>query len=252
MPFKLFLLGGYDLEMQTIKQLLEGRGDCTVLDKSLQWDNALLSAYQDSMTTFTDVDTFGIELLEDIPLPPNYHRIDHHNAWNSKPSSIEQVAEIMHIVLNRDQQLVAANDKGYIPAMKALGATDLEIADIRRRDREAQGVCEVDEQLAEESLSDHLSRYGSLLVVKSLGPRFSPICDRLFPYQRLLIYTDLVWEFYGEGKDELVNLLDKEIKKGIVYHGGGDNGYIGCVKGAYDNNLIIKFVEQIINKYGNH
>ena len=41
---KLFLLGGYDLEMLTIKQMLEGREDCVVLDKRLRWNNAKLSA----------------------------------------------------------------------------------------------------------------------------------------------------------------------------------------------------------------
>jgi len=46
---KLFLLGGYDLEMLTIKQLLEGRDGCMVADKRLRWDNAALSAYQQEL-----------------------------------------------------------------------------------------------------------------------------------------------------------------------------------------------------------
>ena len=43
---KVFLLGGYDLEMLTIKQMLEERGDSVVIDKHLRWDNAKLSKYQ--------------------------------------------------------------------------------------------------------------------------------------------------------------------------------------------------------------
>ena len=249
-PCKLFLLGGYDLEMLTIKQLLNGYEGCMVLDKDLRWDNAYLSAYQDCMTFNPDVDVYGIELQEDIPIQANYHRIDHHNDYACKPSSLEQVAEIMDVALNRYQQLVAANDKGYIPAMKALGATDMEIADIRRRDREAQGVRKVDEQLAEQSLSNNLSRYGSLLVVKSLTSQFSPICDQLFPYHRLLVYTDSEWVFYGEGKAELVKLFEEDIKQRKIYHSGGNKGYIGCVKGVFDNNRIENFVNQIIEKYG--
>ena len=88
------------------------------------------------------------------------------------------------------------------------------------------------------------------MVVKSLTSRFSPICDWLFPYRRLLIYTDSEWMYYGDGKAELVVMLVEEIRRGKVYHGGGDGGYIGCVKGAYEENSIEKLVEQIINKYG--
>jgi len=162
---------------------------------------------------------------------------------------LEQVAAILDIAMSRDQQLVAANDKGYIPAMLALSATDGEIADIRRRDRAAQGVSEHDEQLAEQSVANSLSRYGSLLVVKSLTSRFAPICDRLFPYQRLLVYTDTEWMFYGEGKAELAGMFEEEIMQEKVFHGGGDNGYIGCLKGAYDSERLQYFVRQIKSKY---
>ena len=248
-PCKLFLLGGHDLEMLTIKQLLDGRDGCVVMDKNLRWDNAHLSAYQDSMALYSDGDIYGVELLEDIPVPANYHRIDHHNDYAYKPSALEQVAEIMGVALNRYQQLVAANDKGYIPAMQAQSATDEEIADIRRRDREAHGVSETDEQMAELSVKKHSSQHGSLWVVKSLTSRFSSICDRLYPYQRLLIYTDSEWVFYGEGKAELVDLLVEDIKQKKVYHGGGDCGYVGAARWAYNQNEILEFVEFIKRQY---
>lgn len=246
---KLFLLGGYDLEMQTIRQMLEGRIDCIVLDKHLGWGNARLSAYEEDLPLYLGRDIYGIELAEDMPVPEQYHCIDHHNGRNDKPSALEQVADVLGVSLNRHQQLVAANDKGYIPAMQALFATDEEIADIRRRDRKAQGVSEADERMAELSVKDHFSRHGSLWVVKSLTPHFSPICDRIYPYQRLLIYTESEWVFYGEGKAELVDLLGEDIKQKKIYHGGGDKGYVGCVKGGYDEKRIQMFVEQIINKY---
>lgn len=245
----LFLLGGYDLEMTTIKHLLEGRKDCIVLDKHLLWGNAKLGAYQDDLQKYQEYDIFGIELQEDIPLPQKYHRIDHHNDWAHKPSVIEQVAQLISVKLNRDQQLVAANDKGYIPAMQALGATEEEIADIRKRDRAAQGVSEEDEIQAELSLAQNLSQYGKLIVVKSLTSRFSPICDKLFPYRQLLIYTDAEWMYYGEGKAKLVKQLENEIKQKKVFHGGGDCGYIGCVENAFSVEEINLFVEQIIKEY---
>ena len=246
----LFLLGGYDLEMLTIKRMLEGKNDCLVMDKQLRWDNARLSAYLDELSQFADYNNiYGIELQEDIPLPQNYQRIDHHNDWTDKPSSLEQVAEIMGVELTYFQQLVAANDKGYTPAMKALGASEEEMDEIRRKDRAAQGVTDEDERLAELSVSQHLFRHTGLLVVNSLTSRFSPICDMLYPYQRLLIYTDAEWMFYGEGKAKLVKLLAKEIQQKKVFHGGGDNGYIGAVQKAFPKQQIISFVNYIIQEY---
>ena len=249
LPHKLFLLGGCDLEMLTIKRMLEGWADCVVLDRHLGWGNALLSAYQEYWVSFQYSDIFGIELVEDIPVPNNYHRIDHHGDWDHKPCALEQVADIIGVTLNRYQQLVAANDKGYIPAMRALGATADEMADIRREDRIAQGVTEQDYLLAKQSVEQNLSKYDKLLVVNSMTSRFSPICDTLFPYERLLIYTDSQWMFYGEGKKELVSHFAEEINEKKMFHGGGSNGYIGCVDSAYSQMEIEQIVKQIINQY---
>jgi hypothetical protein len=147
-PF-VFLLGGHDLEMLTIKQLLIANGfseEKNIADLNLKW-GAKLSEYQN---LFNDDQTFvGIELIQDIDPPPHYLNIDHHNENANKPSSIEQVAELVGIELTREQQLIAANDKGFIPAMEIFGATHEEIADIRRRDRKAQGVTKEDERLGE-------------------------------------------------------------------------------------------------------
>ena len=249
---KLFLLGGYDLEMLTIKQILGGRDGCIVVDKHLRWDNALLSAYQEYLLQYEDIDIYGIELVEDVLLPAHYHRIDHHNEKCSKPSSLEQVALLLNLSLNREQQLVAANDKGYIPAMLEQHATNDEISSIRYRDRAAQGITKEDEKKAELSIEKYLMRYGDLIVVKSLTSHFSPICDRLFPYERLLVYTDVEWMFYGKGKDILVNQFASEMEKKKIYHGGGERGYIGSVQFAYSKNDIISFVKQIIKEYGDN
>lgn len=249
-PSNLFLLGGQDLEMQTIKQILKQNPDCEISDRNLTWDAALLSAYSKELEESSRFDRiYGIELNEDIAVPDNYYPIDHHNGQDNMPSSLEQVALILGVRLNRHQQLVAANDRGYIPAMQALSATEEEIAEIRHQDRAAQGVSEADEQLAEQSIVEHLIRHPRLLVVKALTSHFSAICDRLYPYQRLLIYTDNEWMYYGEGKAELSLMLAEDIQQGKVFHGGGDNGYIGCVRGAYDEAGIDRFVKDIICKY---
>ena len=246
---RLFLLGGYDLEMLTIKQLLEDRNDCVVADKHLYWDNALLSAYQEELLEHADCEIYGIELRENITVPDNYISIDHHNDRSSGPSTLEQVASILGVTLTRYQQLVAANDKGYIPAMKALGASKEEIDEIRRKDREAQGVTEEDELLAEQSIKNHLDRHKDISIVYSQTPKFSAICDRLFPYKRLLIYTDSEWIFYGEGKTSLVEEYNVDIETGRVYHGGGPTGYIGAAKGAFPSYIINEFVTSIKQRY---
>lgn len=244
-----FLLGGYDLEMMTIKQMLEGRKDCVVLDHHLRWDNALLSAYQDKLPLYSGSLIYGIELQEDIPTPKNYHRIDHHNDMNNMPCSLEQVAALLGEPLNRHQLLVSANDKGYIPAMQAMGASRVEIDDIRRLDREAQGITEDDERLAEQSIANNLVRKNDLLVVRSSSPHFSPICDRLFPYKRLLVYTDEEWMYYGEGKADLAHCFEDGIRQKKLFHGGGEKGFIGSVKNAYGKGEILDIVERIIVKY---
>lgn len=246
---RLFLLGGYDLEMLTIKQMLEERDDCAVADKHLHWDNALLSAYQEELSKYADSQIYGIELREDIIAPGNYFSIDHHNDKNGQPSSLEQIANLLGVNLNRYQQLVAANDKGYIPAMKAMMASNEEIDEIRRKDRKAQGVTEEDELLAEQSIKNHLDRYKDISIVYSQTSKFSAICDRLFPYQRLLIYTDSEWTFYGDGKASLVNEFDADIQGGRVYHGGGSMGFIGSARGAFPQKTIKDFVTLIKQRY---
>ncbi len=144
-PF-IFLLGGHDLEMIEIRKILSSNNILCV-DNNLQWDNVRISQYKNVLN---DHDYFvGIELQTDIEPPNQYLLIDHHNENAGKPSAIEQVAALLNIQLTRDQQLIAANDRGYIPAMLEMSATPDEIADIRRRDREAQGVTEEDERLAE-------------------------------------------------------------------------------------------------------
>lgn len=246
-----FLLGGYDLEMVTIKQLLDGREDCIVFDKHLNWSNAKLSQYENELTSYsrTGHTVYGIELEEDIPATGTYVRIDHHNDFQEKPTSLEQILAIAGIEPNRHLLLVAANDRGYIPAMLALGATHEEIVHIRARDRECQGISAEDEQLATQSIADHLSHVGRLSVVYSSTSHFSPICDRLYPYESLLIYTDTEWMFYGKGKKTLSIELGREIEHRKIVHGGGDEGFIGSIKGAFTKEEIHQFVNQITQQY---
>ena len=252
-PKKVFLLGGHDLEMETIRQFVDQSPDCLALDLNLTWYHALLSRYSGIFDLYPHSEFYAVELQEDMEVPvqvrSRFHIIDHHNEYAGRPSSLEQVAEILGVELDRWHRLVAANDSGYVPAMKAMMATDDEIQEVRFRDRAAQGVTEEDEREAEESIEHNLQKIGDLMVVKSSTHRFSPICDRLYPYKSLLVHTDKEFCFYGEGKSELVEQFADKINRKRMYHGGGENGYIGCGRCAFKPEIIEKIVEQIKQKY---
>lgn len=244
----LFLLGGNDLEMITIRTVLEKR-KIRFIDRQLQWDNACLSNYKEELNFYGSIGSpwriFGVELREDMVVPPNYTMIDHHDQYADYPSSLEQVMELLRLPLNRHQSLVAANDRAYIPGLQAMGATIVEISDIRCADRKAQGVSEEDEKLSELAIANNREDLGDLIVVHALSPRFSPICDRLFPYRRLLIYTDTEWMYYGEGMIQIKKLLEGTTLNNSLFHGGGNNGYLGIKQGSYSPDEICKMVEQI-------
>lgn len=253
----LFILGGYDLEMITIKDLLLENGFVEtaspealssskyVADKKLSW-GARLSAYREFLN-YTGL-IYGIELAEDVTTPENYYRIDHHNELSSQPSSLEQVAGILAIPLSRYQQLVAANDKGYIPAMIAMNASESEIETIRKMDRQAQGVTDKDERLAEESISNNSSGNKDLTIIKSATDKFSPVTDRMYgKAKRLLIYTDTKLVYYGKDIPKLSECFHSDIKAGKVYSGGGENGYFGLAEGAFTKEEIKELLNGIKN-----
>lgn len=218
-------MGGHDLEMLEIKKILLAN-NFTIIDKNLAWGAKLSHYKNDFSETKTNV---CIELIEDITPPANYLRIDHHNELAHLSASIEQLAILLGIQLTRHQQLVAANDKGYIPAMQAMAANEAEIQNIRLLDRKAQGVSEADERLAETSIANHLTVKKGVTVVKALTHKFSPITDRLFgkTHNRLLVYTHTELNYYGENAKVLADFFSDFIKQNRAYSGGGDTGFFG-------------------------
>lgn len=242
----LFLLGGYDLEMLTIKNILESVS-ARYVDYALRWNEACLSRFEDVFQRYSQFVSYfyGIELREDIPLPEHYIRIDHHNEYAHLPSALEQIMGLFGLPLTRRLSLIAANDKAYIPGMLQLGATAEEIASIRQADREAQGVTEKDEYLAEKAVRENKEIVKDLIVIRALSSRFSPICDRLYPYKRLLIYTDKEWMYYGEQAYVIKEYFESFFLKGYMFNGGGDNGYLGSRQDVYTSDEIHEMVQQI-------
>lgn len=243
----IFLLGGADLEMHTIRDVLSREG-ITFFDHHLRWDNALLSSYKLELQTVKDGQiVFGIELREDIIPPECYRAIDHHNELSASPCALEQVMKILQQPMNRYEQLVAANDKSYIPGMLELDASEEEIASIRRADRKAQGVTDEEERLAEKAIESNLEIKDDLIIVQALCSRFSPICDRLFPYHKLLIYTDSEWMYYGDRCCSIRDLFTDELLSGNLFYGGGEQGYVGVKQNVYKKDNIIEMINRIKN-----
>lgn len=232
-----FLLGGHDLEMLTIKEILDDY-KVKYYDRNLSWDTAFLREYSDVLDALsTDAVTiYGIELKDDgAVLPKNYISIDHHDKKEDGPSSLEQVCELLGVEMNRRLQLISANDKAYIPGMVALKATVDEISEIRQLDRQAQGVNEQEELEAEKAIKEAYYIHG-LLCIKAYSKHFSPIIDRVYRKSlRTLVYTDNEFAYYGWGRSIILEKLKEQFPAIDFYHGGGGNGYfgaglLGCVK----------------------
>lgn len=247
---RVFLLGGVDLEMETICNVLKENEELFI-DKRLSWENAYVSRYLDDLNNYKsdDYTFYGIELIEDVPVPENYIKIDHHNELCNMPSSLEQVAAILGYKLNRKQCLIAANDSNYIAGMFQLGATRVEVDEIRRLDRAFQGVTDMQEKQAVEDLKRNLVCIDDLYIVFTSLDRFSPITDRLYPYKHLIIYNDSEMVYYGEMKLRLVSLFHTYLANGDMYYGGGDHGFLGTVSCRFTKDELLSFIEKIKSIY---
>lgn len=232
-----FFLGGHDLEMLTIKKILEETGQDYV-DNNLSWNDALLSKYADSLTKYSSCEfqIYGIELREDVALPANYHKIDHHNSFEKNPSALAQVCKLLGREMNKEELLIAANDERYIPGMLSIGASKEEIEIIRRKDRECQGITPEDEKYAEEALNCNTRNYFGLTYVYTKSSKFSPIVDKLFPTNRLFVYNDNEFTYFGEKKEEYLKVVSEVFSDIQFYKGGGDNGYFGA-SGSSKNDI---------------
>ena len=219
---RVFLLGGKDLEMQTIKDILLSF-EIKFYDKNLSWEDAKLSAYKE---LFNETDHFyAVELIPDTILPKHFTLIDHHNQNRYSLSSLEQIAKILNYKLSRKQKLIALNDRDYIFGMQKFGADRNEIENIRKKDRFYQGVTE-DEEI--EALNDikNAKKIGDLLVIKTKNRRFSPIADKIFP-KEAIIYNENEINYYGKRVNLLTKHFQNLINEKTAYFG---KGFFGITK----------------------
>ena len=257
-----FLLGGADLEMVTIRNLLMSE-NVEFVDRGLSWETASLSSYKEELNKYpaAEYDIYGIELRNDVDfIPDNYHEIDHHGNKDFLPSALEQVAALLEHELTLEESLIAANDKGYIRAMKSLlenskeaeGMSEEEkekkIIDIRSHDRKAQGITPEEEVAAEKEIAQGKCFVeGNLVIFQTSLDHLSPITDRLVRYDRIVVFNENKLVIYGLGCHiagaEVAghySLNDKQ-----TYSGGGPLGYWGIKEGELTKDEIFQIAETL-------
>jgi len=236
----IFFLGGSDLEMQSIKKVLEEEG-FEFLDKNLSW-GANLSAYENELKEYEGKTIYGLELIADERTPKNYQTIDHHNELSHKPSSLFQVLELLDKKPTREQELISANDVGHIEAMKCMGASDEEIKNIRQRERIIQGITKQDEEEALKEIEAVVQENGIYIIETALDS-FSPIVDN-FEKRPLIVYSKKSFTYYGE-IEFLKNRYKKQLENKEAYHGRGYFGFDAAYVGSISSNKLVKEIVEM-------
>jgi hypothetical protein len=207
-----FFLGGRDLEMETIRALVEETlGTGAVRDHGLGWGARLSDYAADLAALPPSAVPVLVELVLDIPVPADAVVIDHHGtrAGADAPTSLEQVFRLLALPAerwNRHLALVAANDRGHVRALRAMGATVAEIDAIRAADRRAQGITEAEEAAGEAALAASDTRLdGALTVIRLPHARTAVAMDRLAAataddtIDNVLVFAPGEVDFFGIG-----------------------------------------------------
>lgn len=202
--YKIFI-GGKDLEMEGIKELLKQNGIETV-DYNIEW-GAKASTYKEQIAQAINGGYMPvlIELEMDIEIPSKAIIIDHHGNRHKESASILQVCKLLNIEPTREIQLIAANDAGWIPALRKFGATEQEIEEIRRKDRIAQGFTEELEKISQ-TLFNNAELHNDLglaVILSSPINKFAGIKDRMAlkgVYQIFIQAENGELEFQGDGE----------------------------------------------------
>jgi hypothetical protein len=249
-----FFLGGRDLEMLAIRELLEQAAPGRFHDKDLSW-GARASAYRDEIDAcLRRGDTpVLVELEDDLGLDAQVI-VDHHGrrAGQDAKTSLEQVFDLLELPpeqWTRWHSLVAANDRAYIPGLLAAGATPAEVARVRAADRAAQGITREEDAEAEIALrqAERLCD-GRLTVVTAGHARLAAVEDRLHAalggpgFENLLLIAPGEVNFSGDGR--VVLALDRRFPggwyggalpaQGFWGHAGRPEGLVEAVVAAVD------------------
>lgn len=199
MPYR-FFLGGHDLEMIEIKQLLieAGFGE-EIVDKGLAW-GAKVSDYTGEINEALAAGKTPvlIELALDEPIDAAMDRVvvvDHHGAQavDGAPASLRQVYDLIApetsaasgapVHWTRWRALVAINDVAHIKGLEAFGVKPDEIRQVRDADRAAQGV-DLETEAESRRAAAAATEEDGLLLVETTANTSSAIMDFLHPVYR--------------------------------------------------------------------
>lgn len=201
------------------------------------WDNLeskVVKEIEGFLTANPSAVIYGIELGG--PSRWGAINIDHHlykdDDRTNEKSSIEQVAVLLKVKLTRHQKIVSANDKGYIPAMLAMGASQNEIKIVRAQDRLAQGITPDQEAQAVFDIKAAKIKGDKWLIVCPKGSS-SAITDRIFGQYSELLTIDEVngkWIYFGPRHLQFYALTEKGTKLARWAGGNPKNGFSGVEK----------------------
>jgi len=249
----IFFLGGRDLEMLTVRELLDEKG-VPYYDKGLSW-GAKASDYEEEIEKVIEsgLTPVFVELTDNLELSQESRiLVDHHGEKARRnTSTLRQVFELLEIPSEQWTQwfeLVDANDRGHIRSLIEIGASKYEIIKVREADRRAQGITNEQERqgrLAAVQAETLLN--GKLTVVELPHSKTAVVTDQLHPalggsgYENLLIISPDEVNFYGKGN--IVIELSRRFPDG--WYGGSlpDHGFWGHGDPVPD---VIEFLKMVI------
>lgn len=244
-----FFLGGRDLEMETIRRLLERHAPGRFADARLEW-GAKASAYKRQIEQVLAAGKRPalVELQDDLGLDGAALVIDHHGdkAGRGRATALEQVFSLLGLPAERwDRwlELVSANDRAHLVGLREVGATREEMCRVREADRRAQGVTPEQEADAEAAARRLEQRFGGRLKIADLPHgRTAPLVDRLAPelggpgFETLIVRSPGEVNVFGPGW--LIEALGQKFPSG--WYGGnlpvsgffGSSGQVADVTAA--------------------
>lgn len=200
-----------DLEATEILRLLEQNGETAVVSRQAwgaSWENLeadVVARVEELLRQNPNAKVLGIEFAG----APRWsgRNIDHHRFGDSdrmsEQSALEQVAEILGHKLNRYERLVAENDKGWIPALLAAGASQGEVDTIRLADRCAQGVTPDDEAQAVRDIAG-AEWQGRKVFIRCPRGSSSAVIDRLYgKFDEAVTAGPDKWIYFGPRAREI-------------------------------------------------
>lgn len=253
----IFFLGGQDLEMVTIRELLARHiPPERIHDKRLSW-GARASEYATEIRAAIERGSTPvlIELTGDFDTGHSpVIIVDHHGerAGADAQTPLQQIFGLLGLPREgwtRWYDLVSANDRGWIPELRAMGATPEEIERVRRADRAAQGVTEDEERQAEEAVG-RARTYGDLIVVRIPHARSSAVVDRLAftgaALENVLVISPGEVNFSGAG--DAVRHLNRCFPGGWLGGSLPARGFWGAA--GVDAGLVLDEIQRALNGPG--